>query len=172
MTMILYAFAAVAVMVAGALAFAPRAELATHVQIDAPPSAVWAVLAEPASYGEWNPFLVSMEGELTEGATLTNTMRPSNGTAMIFRPTVLAVVAERELRWLGRLLLPRLFDGEHYFLLRANERGTLLVHGERFHGIGLWFIDVEGFRIDFEAMNAALKKRAEAKPGPSAVSRL
>lgn len=39
------------------------------------------------------------------------------------------------------------------------------MHGERFSGVGLWFIDPEQFRANFEAMNAALKKRAEDTPG-------
>jgi len=34
---------------------------------------------------------------------------------MTFRPTILKAEPERELRWLGRLLLPGLFDGEHVF---------------------------------------------------------
>lgn len=174
MNILLATAAAAALLVAGAFAFAPRAEIVTEVDIDAPPSAVWAVLADPAGYSEWNPFLVSMEGELAEGQTLTNRMRPTGGSEMTFRPTVLKVTPERELRWLGRLFLPRVFDGEHYFLLEERDGGTRLVHGEAFHGVGLWLIDVGQFRQDFEAMNAALKARAEAgadaSAGPSAVS--
>ena len=81
---------------------------------------------------------------------------------MTFRPTVLRAEPERELRWLGRLLLPRIFDGEHYFVIEDHEGGTRLVHGERFHGVLLWFIDANQFRADFERMNAALKARVEA----------
>jgi len=145
-----------------ALAFAPRAEIVTEVTIDATPGEVWSVLANPQGYSEWNPFLVRMEGEIAEGAPLTNTMRPSGGgSEMTFRPVVLKVTPDRELRWLGRLFVPRLFDGEHYFLLDARDGATHLTHGERFHGVGLWFIDVGRFRADFEAMNAALKVRVE-----------
>ncbi|MFN7003616.1 MAG: SRPBCC domain-containing protein, partial [Roseinatronobacter sp.] len=60
-----------------------------------------------------------------------------------------------------RLGLPRLFDGEHYFLLFAEDGGTRLVHGERFHGLLLWFVDVQQFRPGFEAANEGLKARAE-----------
>lgn len=148
-------------LIAIAFALAPRRELKTEIMIDAPPAIVWAVISNPAGYRDWNPFLVSMEGELVEGATLTNRMKPSKGSEMTFRPTVLKVVPERELRWLGRLLLPRLFDGEHYFLLHPQDGGTRLVHGENFHGIGLWFMQVEKFRADFDGMNAVLKEKAE-----------
>lgn len=161
---------AAAILGAGAFVFAPQKEIVTEIDIDAPPSEVWSVLADPAGYPDWNPFLVSMEGELAEGATLTNRMRPAGGSEMTFRPTVLKVEPERELRWLGRLFVPRIFDGEHYFLLREHEGGTRLVHGERFHGIGLWLIDPERFRADFEAMNVALKARAEAGDAAAGVS--
>lgn len=161
----LAAGAAAAIIVAAAFVFAPRATVVTEVDIDATPGEVWSVLGDPESYREWNPFIVSMEGELVEGATLTNTMRPEGGSEMTFRPTVLRAEPEKELRWLGRLFLPRIFDGEHYFLLDERDGGTRLVHGEAFHGVLLWFMDVERFRADFERMNAALKARVETAGG-------
>ena len=159
----LLATAAVAIAaIAGAFAFAPSAEVVTETRIDATPTQVWAVLGNPEGYQEWNPFLVRMEGDIAEGARLTNTMRPGGGgSEMTFRPVVLKATPGKELRWLGRLFVPRIFDGEHYFLLEQRDGGTHLVHGERFRGIGLWFIDVARFRPDFEAMNAALKARVE-----------
>ena len=55
---------------------------------------------------------------------------------MTFKPTVLRVEPERELRWLGRLLLPGLFDGDHIFhiepLAQTRSRFT---QAERFSGI-------------------------------------
>ncbi len=151
----------VVVLIAGAFAFAPRIEIVTEVEIDAAPDRVWSVLGDPRSHRDWNPFIVSMEGELTEGATLVNRMRPEGSREMSFRPTVLKVEPGRELRWLGRLLLPRIFDGEHYFLLDEHEGGTRLIHGEHFRGVLLWFMDIRRFRSDFERMNAALKTRVE-----------
>lgn len=162
MITILLVCAALAAITAGAFAFAPQAEIVTRIDIDATPEAVWIVLTDTNAYPDWNPFLVRMEGELVEGGVLTNTMKPSNGAAMTFRPTILKVVPARELRWLGRLALPRIFDGEHYFMLQPHEGGTRLVHGERFAGVLLWFIDPRRFQADFEALNHALKRRVEA----------
>lgn len=167
MNVMLAAASAAAILIAGAFVFAPRAEIVTEVEIDAPPAEVWSLLGNPASYRDWNPFIVSMEGEFIEGATLTNTMKPASGSEMTFRPTVLRAEPERELRWLGRLLLPRIFDGEHYFVLEEREDGTRLVHGERFHGLLLWFVDANQFRADFERMNAALKAQAETAAAAS-----
>jgi hypothetical protein len=163
MTILLSTIALVIAAVGIGFAMAPRAQIVTSTTIDATPAQVWAVLGKPQSYKDWNPFLVRMEGQMIEGARLTNTMRPSgSGKEMTFRPVVLKVVPDKELRWLGRFLLPRIFDGEHYFLLQDREGRTHLTHGEAFRGIGLWFMDVEQLRRDFEAMNAALKLRVEA----------
>lgn len=166
MTTFLSLAAAFAALLAAAFALAPRHEIVTGIAIDAPPAAVWAVLADTEGHARWNPFIVAMRGELVEGARLTNTLRPAGGSEMMtFHPTVLKVVPGRELRWLGRLGLPRIFDGEHYFVLEARDGGTHLVHGERFRGVALWFLDVARFRADFQAMNAALKAQAEAAAG-------
>jgi len=141
----------------------PERELHTEIRIDAPPSRVWAVLTDTRAYGEWNPFIVSMTGEIVAGATLENTMR-SEGTDLVFTPTVLAARPDVELRWLGRLFAPRIFDGEHSFVLKADGRGgTHFIQHEHFRGVLLWMIDVEQFRKNFEAMNAALKARAESR---------
>lgn len=149
-------------VVAAAFAIAPQREIRTEVMIDAAPEHVWEALTDTAAYPDWNPFIVSAKGEIAVGSVLENTLAPGKGKRMTFRPTVLAARESEELRWLGRFLLPRIFDGEHYFILEARAGGTRLIHGERFRGIGLWLVDVKRFLADFEAMNAALKQRAEA----------
>lgn len=145
-----------------AFVFAPRRNMETQIGIEATPEKVWAVLSDTKTYHEWNPFIRTIEGDLVQGERLKNTMTPLNGGTMVFRPVVLVAESNRELRWLGRLSLPRLFDGEHYFLLKIQDGGTRLVHGENFCGILLWGIGIERFRKSFETMNAALKARVEA----------
>jgi hypothetical protein len=72
-----------------------------------------------ANHSEWGclepPFVRRGEGEVKVGARLHVTIQPSARKGMSFRPTVLVADPERELRWLGRFLLPGLFDGEHSF---------------------------------------------------------
>lgn len=163
----LFALTALVLVTATAFAFAPRAELITEVHIPAPPDAVWAVLADGGSYRQWNPFIVSMHGALVPGARLTNVMQPAGKSPMTFSPTVLVALPAQELRWLGRFLVPRLFDGEHRFELVATAEGTRVIHAERFVGVALWFMSVETFRADFEAMNRALRARVLASDGGS-----
>ena len=84
---------------------------------------------------------------------------------MSFKPKLLAVEPGRELRWLGRFLVPGLFDGEHYFLLEPDgSGGTRFTHGENFSGLFVAMMGAKGFaniEQGFDAMNRALKERAE-----------
>jgi hypothetical protein len=89
---------------------------------------------------------------------------PPGRSALSFRPRIVALTPERELGWLGRLVLPGLFDGGHAFRLSAEGPGCRFDHGERFTGI---LVPIAGAglaatRLGFERMNEALKARAEA----------
>src|SRR5437899_12470765 len=87
----------------------------THVEIESSARRVWEVLVDFPAYAHWNPFVVAISGTAVRGRHLTVAIRPPGGRAMTFRPIVLAADAHRELRWLGRLILPGLFDGAHVF---------------------------------------------------------
>ncbi len=86
---------------------------------------------------------------------------------MTFKPTVLKVEPERELRWLGRLLVPGIFDGGHSFRVEpAGEGRVRFTQAERFGGVLVPVFGkkmLEQTRRGFEAMNEALKQRVEAR---------
>jgi hypothetical protein len=78
---------------------------------------------------------------------------------------VLEAAQGRQLRWLGRLLVPGLFDGEHRFTIRPLGDGQVrLVQQEDFRGL---LVPLLAGSLDrrtlpaFEQMNQALKRRAE-----------
>ena len=98
-------------------------ELNTEIVINAPADRVWKILTDLKQFSAWNPFITQAEGEIEEGARLRVHIEPPGGTAMTFKPTVTHVAPERELRWLGRLLLPGVFDGEHCFEMSPFEEG-------------------------------------------------
>lgn len=139
-------------------------ELTSSVEIRAPAARVWQILTDFASYPEWNPFITSANGEPERGATLRIRVEPPDGRAMSFSPRVLEAEPERELRWLGSLLVPRLFDGEHSLRIEPlGDERVRFVQSERFSGVlvPLFGGTLEKTRRGFEAMNEALKRRAE-----------
>jgi hypothetical protein len=139
-------------------------QIETHIDINASPARVWAILVDFAHAASWNPFITSIAGDPTPGSRLAVTIAPPGKTAMRFKPTVLAVRPERELRWRGRLFIPGLFDGEHYFLLDPlADSETRFTQGEIFSGllVGLVSGTLAATEAGFRAMNAALKQQAE-----------
>jgi hypothetical protein len=136
----------------------------TEIKIRASAERVWKLLIDFASYPRWNPFVRSIEGELLVGRNLSVFIQPTGSSGMRFRPTLLAVSPTRELRWKGKLLLPGVFDGEHYFKLETAPDGVLFRQGERFTGllVPLFRKSLNGAtRQGFIAMNEALKREAE-----------
>ena len=87
-------------------------ELRSEIEIEAPTERVWRVLTDFAAYPEWNPFIRRVSGRAEVGERLVVHMQPSGTRGMTFRPTVMKVEPGRELRWLGHLLVPGIFDGE------------------------------------------------------------
>jgi hypothetical protein len=140
----------------------------TEILIQAPPQRVWSVLTDFAAYSQWNPFIVSITGRAEWGARLMVRIQ-AGGEQHVFKPVVLQATAATQLRWLGRVGFPGVFDGEHGFELRAEGDGTRLLQTESFQGflVPLLWRKVEPMtRAGFEAMNQALKARAEASGNP------
>jgi hypothetical protein len=143
----------------------------TDVFIDAPAERVWSLLVDFPGFRRRNPFILSAEGQPEVGSKLEVFIQPAGAKGMRFRPTVMAVEKHRELRWKGKLLLPGLMDGEHYFKLQPRpDGGTLFQQGELFSGILVPFFKGAldgGTRQGFIAMNLALKREAEAFAQPA-----
>lgn len=141
--------------------------LHTEIEIDASADRVWAILSDFTSYPQWNPFIRSMVGAPQHGARLQLIIQPSGGKVMRFSPVVLAVEPRRELRWLGRLVFPGVFDGEHRFVIAPlGEAKVRFEQSERFSGllVSLFRASLDrDTRRGFEEMNRALKARAEGK---------
>ncbi len=140
-------------------------ELHSEIEINAPAQRVWEVLTDFASYPRWNPFIRRASGAPRTGERLEVRIEPSGSRGMTFRPKVLNAEANRELRWLGHLLVPGLFDGEHSFTIQPlGENRVRFVQREAFKGL---LVPLFGRSLDsntqrgFEEMNRALKERAE-----------
>lgn len=140
-------------------------ELHAELDIEASPARVWEVLTDFPSLPEWNPFMRRASGSIERGARLEVYLQPSGSSGMTFHPTVLKAEPQRELRWLGSLLVPGLFDGEHSFTIEALDEGRVrFAQHEVFRGILVPLLsrslDRDTLR-GFREMNEALKARAE-----------
>jgi hypothetical protein len=144
--------------------------LHTQITIAATVAQVWQVLTDFDAYPAWNPFITSAQGRAAAGERLTLRMQPEVGRAMTFQPTVQECVPGRRLRWLGRWVLPGLFDGEHTFTIEPGTDGVHLTQQEDFRGLLTPLLARQldrGTLPAFEHMNQALKQRAEHLGLPS-----
>jgi hypothetical protein len=141
-------------------------QIHTEIEINAPAERVWHVLTDFAAYPEWNPFVRRAEGEIRAGGRLRVLIQPPGGKAMSFRPMVLVAEPNQQLRWLGRLWMPGLFDGEHSFSIDPlGERRVRFSQHEQFGGLLVPLLSrmLDGqVRPGFDEMNRALKLRAES----------
>jgi hypothetical protein len=143
-------------------------ELHTEIEIEASAERVWGLLTDFASYPQWNPFIRSISGQPAAGERLEVRIEPPGGRGMTFKPEVLNAEPNRELRWLGHLLVPGVFDGEHSLAIQPlGEARVRFVQRETFRGL---LLPLFARSLDnntqrgFEEMNRALKERAEASP--------
>ena len=138
--------------------------LDTGTVIEAGAERVWQVLVDFEAYPSWNPFVRRLSGELRQGARLEVTVQPAGRGEFSFRPTLVAVEPNRELRWLGHLVIPGLFDGEHGFTIESIAADRVrLRHREVMSGVLVPFLGgmLRDTERGFHEMNRALKARAE-----------
>lgn len=139
--------------------------LRTEISIDASAEQVWGVLTDLERFSEWNPFITRASGEVRQGGRLEIFMEPPGGKAMGFKPTLMTVDPNRELRWVGVFLHKTLFTGQHYFLIEPQAQcQATFVQGEYFGGIMLPLMGavLRKTVLGFDEMNHALKARVEA----------
>jgi len=142
-------------------------QIQTEIIINASPEKVWTILTDFSNYPNWNPFITSIKGPAIVGKKIIARIEPPEANGMTFKPKVLVFKTNEEFRWIGHLLIPGLFDGEHRFELIDNGNGTTTFRqSETFHGILIplfkKMLDVNTVN-GFNLMNEKLKARAEQK---------
>jgi len=140
-------------------------EIKTEILIHATPEKVWSILTNFDNYPNWNPFIKSINGEVKVGNKITARIEPPEASGMTFKPRILSYDVNKELSWLGHLIIPGLFDGQHKFELIDNGNGTTtFIQSESFKGILVplfkKMLDINTIN-GFEAMNKKLKELAE-----------
>ena len=135
-------------------------ELRTEIEINAPPERVWNILTDTDKFSEWNPFIRSVKGKLAQGESIEVVLGEEK--TMTFRPTILELTPNRTFRWLGKMFVGGLFDGEHIFEIEPLDTNRVrFVQREKFNGILIPVFNFDSTQRGFDAMNLALKQRAE-----------
>ncbi len=137
-------------------------QIKTEIFINKKPAEVWKTFMDFPSYPQWNPFITRIV-QLSDSRLDVDL--GSGKSKMTIQPEILKNVPEQEFRWLGKLGgVNWLFAGEHYFLFKEKDGGTLLQHGENFHGILitlLWPLMKGTIQANFIKVNEALKALVE-----------
>ena len=139
-------------------------KICTDIIIDAPAKKVWDILTDFENFEKWNPFLQIKNGKAETGSILKVVFHTPDSKVMEFEPVILKVEPMRELRWLGKLWVKGLFDGEHVFRIEVLDEKD--AQCERFRGLFTpLFIHFMGEKVEkgFENMNKSLKSESEKK---------
>ena len=146
-------------------------ELRTEILIDAPPSAVWAVLTDFGRYREWNDLIEYVSGRAEEGAEVRTRAAWGSPAEREFEGRITAVEPPSLLASEGGD--PELFFGRHRWELSAEGAGTRFVNREVWTGPlaeSVYAQSKELLTDEFDAFNKALKTEAERFHGaPSAL---
>lgn len=141
---------------------AKRYHVSRH--IDAPVERVWALLTDAASYRAWNRAVVSIEGPITEGATisLVSIVNPKR----TFKLKVTEMTPPNRMVW-GDSMPLGLFEGERTYRLEEVAGGTEFSMTELLSGplSGLITRTIPDMTDSFNQFADGLKTAAEATPG-------
>lgn len=139
--------------------------IATEIHIAQGIENVWAVLVDFATYGEWNPYIVHIDGEARSGSVIAVHAVRSERQVALVQKIDLVSVDPYAMRWQGGLSDRSEFAGDHWFVLESAGPGeTLFRHYEHFSGSRVpqfTLADELAVLRSFERFNRALKARCD-----------
>lgn len=139
-------------------------QISTEIEIADSAEHVFHILTDFGSYREWNPFIPNIDGKPMLGDGLVVTISPPGKKPMSFKPSIISIVPNRKLCWLGRVVCAGVFDGHHCFEIEeSGDRLVRLKQYETFTGllVPLLWRTLEGPTTKgFQLMNEALVKRS------------
>jgi hypothetical protein len=140
----------------------------TTFAVNAPAPRVWEALTAVDRYPEWNPQIPRLRGSLRRGERIDLQLALPGRPPMELTATIEDARPDALLTWRGHVLAPWVFEGYRRFEIEPVAPGQVRVtHVEDVHGLlAPLFGMVLGPRVQasHDALNAALKARAEASP--------
>ncbi len=132
-------------------------------RIDATPDRIWALLTDASSYRDWNRAVVSIEGTIALGNTISlmSIVNPKR----VFTLKITDVARPSRLVWSDGMPLG-LFRGERTYRLDERDGATEFSMTEQFSGLlaGLITRAIPDLTDSFNLFADSLKSAAEANP--------
>lgn len=146
---------------------APEFVISHEIEIDGSAEQTWAVLCDVERFGDWNPYVLHLEGSLVAGATLRVTITQRNWPEpLVVEPTVIRAEPGHVLHWRGQVGDGGVLDTDHVFEIEALDGGRVRFHQyEEFRGSLAAGLEAQSrtFTTEaFRAMNEALATRVRS----------
>ena len=137
-----------------------------RIGVQAPAEVIWAEIADLEAWHEWNPLYPQASGKIRIGGTLDLTLALEGQPPQAIKPVVLDWAPNEQLLWRLKLLGGTIRTTRYIEIEALGPENCIVSNGEFFGGLmGGSLVKRVGrsVRQGFEAMNDALKARAEAK---------
>lgn len=143
---------------------APVKKLRTHIEIEAPPSAVWKVMSDLARWPEWTEVFETMSAEPRIGSRVSFRIHLGKLPVLPIQAKMREWEPDRAIAWGAGV--NGIFTGHHFFHLEPiGENQTRLTHGEDFTGIipplTLWGPLLGTLMGTYQKLNRDLRDRVE-----------
>ena len=141
-------------------------EIKTEIEISAPPSKVWGIIADIDNWQEWSPIINASHGVAAVGSKLSITMvgKEEGKDGPKYNPIITELDEPDYFRWRAHMLAGFIFTNYKIFELKETSSGTRLTHTESFKGLlaPIFCGQMEkGVPPMLNSMNAALKDLVE-----------
>lgn len=142
----------------------------TDITIGAAPETVWAALTDTANYNRWAAFLVSIEGQITDGATISTAFQIDPKKDKLTKlDHKITVVEGQEFYWAEKG--PGGIRDNHHFKVEATSDGkTRFVQSDEIMGGMTFFMGgrlAKMYLDGYQAFNRGLKAEAERRSNAS-----
>lgn len=128
--------------------------------INATPETIWNIITDADSYPQWEPNVVSINGNIAEGETVTAHVKHTNRA---FPAKVTVFILHQKMVWTGGMPLG-LFKGERTFSLTQKDNTVEFTLREEFSGLLLFMMksSIPDQTEMFQNFVAGLKQHAES----------
>lgn len=137
-----------------------------RIGVQAPAEVIWDIVHDIGRWHEWNPTYPRASGHVRIGEVLTLTLALPGEAEQELKPKVLDWVPNEQLHWRLTLMGGLIKTLRYIEISPVSDAGCIVDNGEIFGGLmgpSLGKRIGRTMRRGFEAMNEALKARAEAE---------